>query len=65
MLGNCWAFENQLFRRSSIGRNNAAQCTDVANVAHQSACINVPNDGNLVTIQIQLRGLRGRQLDEI
>src|SRR5713101_2103243 len=59
--GHAWqllGFENQLFSGRSIRRYDAAQRADVANVAHQRTGINVPDHGDLVTVQIQLRGLR-------
>ncbi len=56
--GQLLGFENQLLRRRSIRRNHPAQRADVANVAHQRPRIDVPDHGNLVAVQIQLRGLR-------
>jgi hypothetical protein len=52
-------FEYQLLSGRSIRRYNAAQRADVSNVAHQRTRIDVPDNGNLVTVQIQLRRLRG------
>jgi hypothetical protein len=61
--------EHQLVGRSAIGRNNAAQSTHFADVADKRSCVHVPKHGNLVTIQIELRGFRrtpiGRDLREL
>ena len=56
--GQLLGFENQLLRGRAIGRNNAPQRTDFADVPHQSARINVPNSRNFVAIQVQLRAFR-------
>ncbi len=66
--GQLLGFENQLFGGRSIRRDNAAQRADVSNVAHQRASVDVPDDRNLVPVQIQLGGFRrspvGRDLRE-
>src|SRR5260370_11056869 len=56
--GQLFGLENQLFGGSAIGGDHAAQCADIANVAYQGASIDVPNHGDLVAVQIELRRLR-------
>src|SRR6266853_9873 len=56
--GQLFGFENQLFGRSAIGGDHAAQRTHVANMAYQGASIDVPNHRDLVAVQIELRRLR-------
>jgi hypothetical protein len=48
--GELLGFEDQLFRRSAVGRDHAAQRAHVANVADQGARIDIPDDGNFVAI---------------
>src|SRR6266481_9426284 len=57
--GQLLGFKHKLLRRRTVGGNDAAKRTDIANVADERAGINVPNHGNLVTVQIELRGFRG------
>jgi len=52
-------FEDQLFGRSAVGGDDAAERTNVANVPNEGARIDIPNDWNLVAIQIQLGGFSG------
>jgi len=49
---------NQLVGRRAIRGNDAAQRAHFSKVPDKRAGINVPNDGNLVAIQIKLRGFR-------
>ena len=51
-------FENQLLGGSAVGCNDAAESANIAQVADERAGINVPDDGNLVAVQIELRGFR-------
>jgi hypothetical protein len=57
-FGQLLGLENDLVGGRAVGRNDAAQRPDVANVAHQRACIDVPNDGDLVAVQVKLRAFR-------
>jgi len=50
---------DQLIRGRAVGCNDAAQRADLANVAYQSARIDVPDGRNFMAIQIKLRGFRG------
>lgn len=52
-------FKNQLIGCRAIGRHHPPQGPYLADVAHQGARIDIPNDRDVVTIQIKLRGLRG------
>ena len=48
-----------MFGRRAVGRDHAAQRTHVADVANQRARVQIPDHGNLVAVQIELRGFRG------
>src|SRR6202023_3069675 len=50
---------NQLIRGRAVSGDNAAQRADLANMAHERAGIDVPDGGNLVAVEIKLRGFRG------
>jgi len=50
---------DQLVRSGAIGRNDAAQCADLADMQNERARIDVPDDRNLVAIEIKLGGFRG------
>jgi hypothetical protein len=50
---------NQLIGGRAVGCNDAAQRAHFANVAHQRACIDVPDRRNFMAIQVKLRGFRG------
>src|SRR5256884_644515 len=58
LFGQLLGLENDLVGGRAVGRNDAAQRPGVANVAHQRACIDVPNDGDLVAVQVKLRAFR-------
>ena len=45
--------------RSAVGRNHTTQCADFANVADECAGIKIPDDRNLVAVQIKMRGFGG------
>jgi hypothetical protein len=42
----------------TVGSHNAAERPDIANVANERARVDIPDGGNFVAIQIQLRGFR-------
>jgi hypothetical protein len=48
-----------LLSRRAIRGHNAAERAHVANVADERASVNIPDGGNLVTIQIELSGFGG------
>jgi hypothetical protein len=50
---------NQLVGGSSIRRNNSPQRTDFPDVTNERTRIDIPDDWNLVPIQIQMRGFGG------
>src|SRR5690349_8824472 len=57
LSGHDWqllGFEDQLFRGSAIGGDDTAQRADIADVPNQRAGINIPDDRDLVPIQIKL-----------
>jgi hypothetical protein len=57
--GQLLRFMNQLIRGRAVGRDDAAQRADFANVPNQRARIDIPDDRNFVAIEIKLRGFRG------
>jgi hypothetical protein len=52
-------FKDQLVGRRTVGGNHAAQRAHLADVANQRARVDIPDHGNLVTIQIELCCLCG------
>ena len=46
---------NELFRRCSVGGHDPAQRAVQPQVAHERPRIDIPNHGNLVSVQIELR----------
>lgn len=57
--GQLLGFKDQLLGGRPISGDDAAQRADIANVADESACIDVPDSRNFVAIQIKLGGFRG------
>src|SRR5713101_1492862 len=57
--GQLLGFMNQLVRGSAVGRHHTAQRAEFADVAYQRARVDIPDDRNLVAIEIELRGFRG------
>ncbi len=56
--GQLLGFEDQLLGGRTVGSHNAAERPDVANVANERARVDIPDGGNFVAIQIQLRRFR-------
>ena len=52
-------FCDQLFRGSAIGRDNAAQRSYISKVPDKRARVEIPDDGNAVTLEKFLRGFAG------
>jgi hypothetical protein len=50
---------DQLLGGRAVSGNDAAKRTDIANVADKRARIDIPDSGNFVAIQIELRGFGG------
>ena len=57
--GELLGFEDELVAGSAVGGDNAAKGANIANVAYEGARVNVPDDGNLVTVEIKLSGFGG------
>jgi len=57
--GDLFRLVNQLVRGCTVSGDHAAQRADFADMAHESACVDIPDSGNFVAIEIQLRGFRG------
>src|ERR1700730_7919471 len=58
-LGQVLCFEHELFRGSSIRGYDTAQRSDVSDMTHECASIDIPNHWNFVAVQIKLSGFRG------
>src|ERR1700676_1836209 len=54
-----FGLKDQLLGRRAIGGNDATKRADVTNVADECARVDIPDGGNLVSVQIELRGFRG------
>jgi len=54
-----FGLENQLLCGRAVSGNDSTHGADIANVAYERACVDIPNSGNFVAIQIELRGFRG------
>ena len=50
---------DELIGGSAVGGDDAAKRTDVANVADESARVDIPDDGNFMPVQIELSGFCG------
>src|SRR5208282_4358236 len=57
--GQLLGFEDQLFGGRAVRGYDAAKSAHFANVADERARVDIPDSGNLVAIQIELRGFRG------
>ncbi len=57
--GELLGFEHELVGRRAIGGDHAAKRTNLADVKHQGARIDVPDNGNFVAIEIELRAFAG------
>jgi hypothetical protein len=53
---NLFCFMDQLVGGSTVRGHNAAKRADIADVADERARIDIPDSGDLVTIQIELSG---------
>ena len=51
--------KDKLIGRCAVGCNDSTQRAEVSDMANKSARINIPDDGNLMAVQIELRGFRG------
>ncbi len=56
---NLFGFVDELVGGRAVGGNYAAERADVANVADERACVDIPDGGNLVAIQIELGSFGG------
>ena len=51
--------KDQLIRGGAVCGDNPPQCADLTDVQNESARVDVPDGGNPVAIEIELRGFRG------
>jgi len=56
---NLFGFMDQLVGGRAISGYDAAKRADIANMADESACIDIPDGGNFMAIQIKLGRLGG------
>jgi hypothetical protein len=49
-------FEDELIGGGAVGRNDAAQRADFADVQDEGAGVDVPDNGDFVTVEKELRG---------
>ena len=57
--GYLFGLEDQLLGGRAVGGHYSAQGADFANVADESARVDIPDSGNLMAIQIELGGFGG------
>jgi hypothetical protein len=57
--GQSFRFLHQLLGGRVVGGYDAAQCADIAEVANESARVDVPDDGNAVAFEVRLGGFAG------
>ena len=54
-----FCLEDQLVSGAPVSRNHPAESADLTDVEHQGTRVDVPDDGNLVAIEIKLSALSG------
>jgi hypothetical protein len=52
-------FVNELIGGRAVGSHNAAKRAHISNVPYKRTCVDIPDRGNLVAIEIELGGFRG------
>jgi hypothetical protein len=57
--GQLLGFKDQLIGARAVSGNDSAERPDFANVKNKRACVDVPNNWNLMAIEIKLRRFRG------